>query len=188
MVKLSSVALDRKSTDAACNHPVEVAWSLFQTSNAAEVLDTLSLVLVCGMGEYRSDAVKETLRKQKATFVSYCLAGTTLDTGIRSTIVQLQEPLSDQNDGIDYKRLLEHFCQRRRLFRTASGRFGLGSSAMRPEDICCILFGAPVPYVIRRCEQAFKLVGECYIHGVMRGEIVAEEHQQQRGVEEIVFT
>lgn len=65
LLKLSSVALDRNSTDAACNPPVEVAWSLFQPSNAAEVLDIPSLVLVCGTGGYRSDAVKETLQNTR---------------------------------------------------------------------------------------------------------------------------
>lgn len=40
----------------------------------------------------------------------------------------------------------------------------------------CILFGASVPAVLRRStdnEDAFQLVGECYVHGIMDGEALS---------------
>lgn len=186
-VSTCSAAFD-KSPDAALNHPVEAAWSLFQPLSGTEVLDALSLVLVCDMDGHTLDAAEENIRKHKTSFVSYCLAETTLDPAIKSGIVRINEPLPVEGDGVQYRMMVRIYCPGRKVFKTASGRFGLGPSAMRPGDICCILFGACVPFVIRRCDQAFKLVGECYIHGVMRGEIVAEEPLQKRGVEEIVFT
>ena len=187
-VSTCSVVLE-SSPDAALHHPVEAAWSLFQPLSGTEVLGALSLVLVCGMDGYiGSAAAEDDFQKHKTSFVSYCLAATTLDPAIKSGIVRIQELLPDEGEGVEYKMMVRDYCPERKLFKTASGRFGLEPSAMRPGDICCILFGASVPFVIRRCDQAFKLVGECYIHGVMRGEIVAEEPLQKRGVEEIVFT
>jgi hypothetical protein len=42
---------------------------------------------------------------------------------------------------------------------------------MEAGDICVIFFGAGVPFVIRPCEDSsYYLVGECYIHGMMKSE------------------
>ncbi|KAL8850527.1 MAG: hypothetical protein Q9221_004575 [Calogaya cf. arnoldii] len=163
-VNVCSAAHNSQSTYAAGNHPIEAAWSLAQPSNAAELLNTLGLVLVCGMCGTTGDAAEENLQEHRAVFASYCLAETTLDAAIKSAIIQIQQPLSKNEEyATVYARTLKSLCYHRRLFRTATGRFGLGPSAKRPDDICCILFGARVPFIIRRCDGAFKLVGECYI-------------------------
>lgn len=41
---------------------------------------------------------------------------------------------------------------------------------MTEGDICCILFGAPVPFVLRPAGNGYRLVGEAYVHGIMKGE------------------
>jgi hypothetical protein len=33
-----------------------------------------------------------------------------------------------------------------------------------------ILYGASVPFVLRKSSEVFELIGECYIHGIMHGE------------------
>ncbi|KAI4105746.1 MAG: hypothetical protein LQ339_003308 [Xanthoria mediterranea] len=185
-VSTCSAAFD-ESPDTALNHPVEAAGSLFQPLDGTEVLDALSLVLVCGIEGYTGSAAEDDFQKHKTSFISYCLAETTLDPAIKSEMIRIQEALSEEGEGVHYKLMVRQYCSERKLFNTASRRFGLGPSAMRPGDICCILFGARVPYVIRRCDKAFELVGEGYIHGIMHGEIVAEEPLQKRGVEEIVL-
>lgn len=56
---------------------------------------------------------------------------------------------------------------------TERGFLGHVPDATRPEDLVAILLGSTVPFVIRRHEQdecAFRLVGESYIHGIMKGE------------------
>lgn len=63
-------------------------------------------------------------------------------------------------------------CHYRKLFFTRKGFIGLGPAAMQVGDLCCILFGAKVPYILRPVSHHFVLVGESYIHGVMRGELV----------------
>lgn len=63
-------------------------------------------------------------------------------------------------------------CHYRKLFFTGKGFIGLGPAAMQAGDLCCILFGAKVPYILRPVGYHFVLVGESYIHGVMGGEIV----------------
>jgi hypothetical protein len=59
-------------------------------------------------------------------------------------------------------------------FNTASGLRGLGPGGMRPGDIVCVLYGASMPFVIRPEGAAYRLIGECYVHGLMRGQGVPE--------------
>lgn len=65
-------------------------------------------------------------------------------------------------------------CDGRTFVFTEHGRFGLGPQIARAGDLCCVLFGAKVPFILRRSDQQegryYKLLGETYLHGLMRGE------------------
>jgi len=38
-------------------------------------------------------------------------------------------------------------------------------------DIVCVLLGRPTPFALRRKENGqYRLIGECYVHGLMAGE------------------
>ncbi|KAF4470267.1 heterokaryon incompatibility [Fusarium albosuccineum] len=63
----------------------------------------------------------------------------------------------------------------RRFFNTrAAGFWGLGPAAMQPGDMCAILFGADVPFVLRPTGAAneYKVVGQCYMYSFMDGDAV----------------
>ena len=88
---------------------------------------------------------------------------------------------SDDNDdayGTKSDAFLEaasNACTGRKLFVTTKGHLGLGPGALQEGDLVCVLFGGIVPFVLRRCEDAScLLVGECYVHGFMQGEVVKE--------------
>ncbi|ETN39900.1 uncharacterized protein HMPREF1541_06126 [Cyphellophora europaea CBS 101466] len=55
-------------------------------------------------------------------------------------------------------------CGYRRFFATDSGLLGVGPRVLRKGDICCILYGGSVPYILRRVGDRYRLVGEAYIH------------------------
>lgn len=60
-----------------------------------------------------------------------------------------------------------------RLFCTKSGYMGLAPKCTMVGDQVCVFISAEVPYVLRRTGPAFELVGECYCHGIMEGEMMA---------------
>ncbi|KAE9378651.1 hypothetical protein N431DRAFT_146487 [Stipitochalara longipes BDJ] len=66
------------------------------------------------------------------------------------------------------------FCSGRKVFCTKQGMLGLGPAVLRDGDLCCVLFGAQVPCILRNTEGNYKLVGEAYVHGVMKGEAVVD--------------
>ena len=51
--------------------------------------------------------------------------------------------------------------------------FGLAPGEAQKGDIICVLFGCSVPVVLRDSGNGYhEFIGECYIHGIMDGEIV----------------
>jgi hypothetical protein len=66
------------------------------------------------------------------------------------------------------------FCVGRKLFSIHQGMLGLGPSVLSEGDLCCILIGAPVPFILRPFGEQYKLVGEAYVHGAMKGEAMVD--------------
>jgi hypothetical protein len=63
----------------------------------------------------------------------------------------------------------------RRLFKTKKGYLGLGPRSLKKGDEVALLKGGMVPLVIRKTDNNFELVGDCYVHGIMHGEAFSEE-------------
>ena len=71
-----------------------------------------------------------------------------------------------------------------KLVITEKGRFALASSLAEPGDVLCVLFGCSVPVILRHNKNYWKLVGECYLHGIINGEAIksfenGEFHQEE---------
>lgn len=63
-------------------------------------------------------------------------------------------------------------CHNRRVFVTERGSVGLGPGILEEGDICAVLFGGTVPFVMRSKGNEYLLLGEAYVHGIMRGEAI----------------
>jgi hypothetical protein len=58
------------------------------------------------------------------------------------------------------------------LFSSTYGHVGLAPGLAKLDDVLCFIQGARVPFVLRPgLNQRYRLVGDCYIHGLMRGEV-----------------
>jgi hypothetical protein len=74
-----------------------------------------------------------------------------------------QGPTHDTRENLG-KEIWRH-CSGRRFLVTERGYFGLGPGLVEKGDLCCIIFGAKTPFILRCTEVPgqFKLVGEAYI-------------------------
>jgi hypothetical protein len=84
--------------------------------------------------------------------------------------------------------VLGRFCSRR-VFRLENGFYGLGPVTLKDGNICCIINGANVPYILHPRDNAsgtFEFVGECNVPGFMYGEI--KEWLERGEVHEQTFT
>jgi len=65
----------------------------------------------------------------------------------------------------DYVKVVELHCGYRRFFFTEKGYLGLGPNKIEAQDQVCIIFGGKTPFILRKVEEHYKLIGEAYIHG-----------------------
>lgn len=85
---------------------------------------------------------------------------------------------------IQYMSAAWRACLHRRFFVTSTGRIGIGPGGLKDGDIITVLKGSRAPYALRRLsEDRFSLIGECYVYGMMEGQIV----RQRRAEQPIVF-
>lgn len=76
----------------------------------------------------------------------------------------------DSNIDILFSSLLLPLCFRR-FMTTTKGYVGFVPRRSQVNDLIFVLMGSNLPLVLRPCENGlYKLVGECYIHGIMEGE------------------
>ena len=74
-------------------------------------------------------------------------------------------------------RFMKHFdinLQGNCILATAQGHLANVSRASRIGDVVAIIYGCKTPFVMRPVEQGYTLIGECYVHGIMDGEIIKE--------------
>ncbi|KAL0262769.1 hypothetical protein SLS55_001742 [Diplodia seriata] len=83
----------------------------------------------------------------------------------------------------------------RRLFVTEGGRLGVGPAGSAAGDVVAVLMGGEMPFLLREESEEedeegrrnktglVRLVGEAYVHGVMRGEVVESLPRPGEGLE-----
>ncbi|OCK95422.1 HET-domain-containing protein [Cenococcum geophilum 1.58] len=89
------------------------------------------------------------------------------------------EPFESSDSNSEGARALfqEHVnkaCNARRFFVTAKGYIGLGPPEVQDGNLVTVLLGGQVPFILSKQEK-FRLVGECYVHGLMDGEAFSED-------------
>ncbi|KPM42000.1 hypothetical protein AK830_g4586 [Neonectria ditissima] len=80
----------------------------------------------------------------------------------------------DNNKRDRFGRCFRNYASHRRFFVTSRGLWGLGPAVAQKGDVCAVLFGADIPFVLRPMATVgeYKLVGECYMYSFMYGEAV----------------
>ncbi|KAH6972338.1 heterokaryon incompatibility protein-domain-containing protein [Ilyonectria sp. MPI-CAGE-AT-0026] len=126
------------------------------------------------MGEERKEAESVTAAKESA-ISDIAATGKSYDQSkSKATGMQVDD---DDKAIFNEDELLVHLPIRkwydsRRFGINESGDFAAVPKATRTGDIICIFNGGRVPYVLRPGKRGYyQLVGECYVHGMMRGEV-----------------
>ncbi len=107
-----------------------------------------------------------------------------------NAIPELQKVAHCYQRGLFAELILSTWCGRA-FFTADSGHIGMcHEQCVRPGDEIWVLKGGRVPYVLRPVEGetgTYGFVGDCYVHGIMRGEYVKkmEEQSSSPGAEPI---
>ncbi|KAK4151849.1 heterokaryon incompatibility protein-domain-containing protein [Chaetomidium leptoderma] len=68
------------------------------------------------------------------------------------------------------------------LARLDDGRLALVPHSALPGNEIALLKGSPCPFVVQRVEKGWKLVGDCYVYGMMEGEMWREEEGEEMDI------
>ena len=76
-----------------------------------------------------------------------------------------------------YHSAFRHACINRRVFRTVFGYAGIGPKVARENDIVVVLYGGQHPFVLRPRGDEYRLLGPCYVYGIMDGEVTRKHRE-----------
>ena len=77
-----------------------------------------------------------------------------------------------------FKTRMIYSCLNRRMLMTNTNHIDIGPKLTRAGDVVVILYGGDYPVVLRPVGEAYRVVGECYITGVMNGEAVKKHREE----------
>ncbi|CAI6088281.1 unnamed protein product [Clonostachys chloroleuca] len=104
------------------------------------------------------------------------------DEGEYNVFRSLRQKDSQQgssSQGLEYRDLvLKAQNLYRAFFMTEKGYIGMSAQGVELDDVVTFLPGARVPFLLRRKKECstYSLVGDCYIHGMMNGEVLRDGH------------
>ena len=90
---------------------------------------------------------------------------------------RVPESFKNQKASTDFGQVMASTSVRQRFCVTKCGHVGKVPVNARVRDRICILFGGPVPFLLRplsETEDMFELVGDCFVHGYMRSKKAAD--------------
>jgi hypothetical protein len=173
-------------------HPIEHLWETVMRECQHSVRDIENVFVVTLMREYPTYSNVPTdgdhMSRIGTNFRAYYDAfKNTMATSLRSNVYE-----TGDIDALTCWAQLAHsigYCRNRRLARTDTGRLVLTPRFAEPGDICCVFPGASVPYILRKASEdgIYHLVGDSYIYGVMRGEIIQQMEEGKYMLERVLL-
>ncbi|KAJ9609429.1 hypothetical protein H2200_005756 [Cladophialophora chaetospira] len=169
-------------------------WWFFNTEAGHRLYAT---TLTAGMNPYGSQA--DDTRSVQADLTAYIRSTW---PSFRLSQEGLSSHMELHGDASRFSEMAQRVCRSRRLFLTANGYIGLGPDVVREGDTVSILGGGDTPFLLRRSSDEnvgepprkrltsfltsskqsqeseepgtdhYRLVGECYVEGMMKGEAV----------------
>ncbi|KAK7433354.1 hypothetical protein QQZ08_000294 [Neonectria magnoliae] len=106
------------------------------------------------------------------------------DAKLAGVLKNLQLHVAVARDILSPKHVVQSFfvkayaAWKRRFVRLGKSYIGLGPKKTRVGDKVVLLEGRKVPLVIRAVGKRWRVVGDCYVHGVMKGEAFSPESCQ----------
>ncbi|KAF2123217.1 heterokaryon incompatibility protein-domain-containing protein [Lophiotrema nucula] len=195
--ELAKTSHESNETTSRRLNPLEEAWNMAKKAAAFKHEDGLcdfSLTVTAGLDRHRQPATPD-LGQHWNNFEAFC-ASKFSETFNEQHSAALKHQIPKADGGEEKMGNAQHFfvaarqiCHGRRVFMTDKGSLGLGPAPMQKEDLCCVLVGARVPFVLRstRTPGHYRVVGECYLQGYMEGKAVDEMKSGNLDLENFVL-
>ncbi|KAK1673270.1 heterokaryon incompatibility protein [Colletotrichum godetiae] len=188
---------ERSTGTAVSPHPMIDLWNLASSNKSypgSQFEDSLMSVLMMALtltagvtdGYERVDQLESSDDREQfhADYLTYTQNLLEV-SGLESpTFEPLNIALSDGNAS-RFRIAASRACDQRRVIKTAEGFYGLAPACAREGDVVVMLYGGPVPFVLREIDDGWWLLGDCFIDPLMPE--TADDKIRARFGEEEVF-
>lgn len=162
-------------------NPIGDIWSqlshreVSRTDPEKDSLMTISITITAGLLD--TEPAENEPERHFGNFCAYQLR----KSGISGLPTSYLTPLPQAAHGADphqFEADVRTYTQSRTFFRTQSSLIGLGPQSTAKEDVCFVILGAITPFILWSIslDSHYKILGEAYVRGTMRGETVAAEY------------
>lgn len=79
--------------------------------------------------------------------------------------------------GIPFMKYAYITCVYKSIIVAGKGYLGMAPLVVQEEDLVCLLQGARTPFLLRREDDHYQLVGECYVPGIMHSEAIGRGNE-----------
>ena len=77
--------------------------------------------------------------------------------------------------------------ERRRFLITGQGYVGWAPRCTRNGDKIFVLLGCGTPVILRPHGDAYKLIGECYVHGIMYDKVIDDLEEGKHQLQDVTI-
>lgn len=96
--------------------------------------------------------------------------------------ILLQEADAVQDQASKYANWAITICSRMRLCGTTKGYVGHVPNGAQISDVICVIAGAAVPFTLRQTPEGYRVMGQCYLHGIMEGEALQDSSLRKESI------
>lgn len=139
-------------------------------------------------------ALHRSIYQEYKDLLNWCTYSSSIPTAKRAEIQRHVFETTAQMNARTYIANQRRALHNRRFFLTSKGYYGIGHRSLESRDVCAVFRGANVPFILRKvpphertgdAPNRYRLIGESYIQGIMRGEIFDGRNHgshDQRGI------
>ena len=82
--------------------------------------------------------------------------------------MKLETVQKQDRESKPFDKAFKVYSMGRKIFSTSAGFIGWVPFDAKVGDKVCVFRYYKLPFVIRRCGDGYRLVGDCYLHGLMQ--------------------
>jgi hypothetical protein len=157
---------------------VESIWTQLSRSTLPSCDDTSeqhwAYILTLSAGRIGNRPAENSLGELVLNYWAYRLKVMGKDGAAPKNQLEELQNLSQGGDATSFATTVGGICHFRRFFCTQEGYYGLEPAVLQNGDLCCVIFGSTVPFILRSGykKPLCQVLGACYVQSIMRGEAV----------------
>ena len=136
--------------------------------------DSWSSQYVFHLATLENSAMARRLRISMIRFPLLYLLVTVTGSMLRSLLAMLRGQDMAMNRSDAFLRRLTISTRNRKMIRTKGRYLGLAPAGAKEGDMIAVLKGGRVPLILRPCGSMYRVVGDAYVRGIMKGEAFEE--------------